>query len=104
MLIPVGVLSVLAAIGGFVEIPGVYTGFANWINPVAEPLVDPSVLQDYGTSLIAVIAAVLGRHGRLVGVQVRPRDRRPTGASARSSPTSSTSTSSTTPSSPGRPS
>ncbi len=60
MLIPVGVLSVLATIGGFVEIPGVYTGFANWINPVAEPLVDPSVLQDYGTSLIAVIAAVLG--------------------------------------------
>ncbi len=60
MLIPVGVLSVLAAIGGFVEIPGVYTGFANWINPVAEPLVDPSVLQDYGTSFIAVLAAALG--------------------------------------------
>ena len=34
--------------------------FANWIDPVAEPLVDPSVLQDYGSSLIAVIAAGLG--------------------------------------------
>ena len=60
MLIPVGVLTVLATIGGFVEIPGVDTLFANWIDPVAEPLVDPSVLQDYGSSLIAVIAAGLG--------------------------------------------
>jgi NADH-quinone oxidoreductase subunit L len=60
MLIPVAVLTVLAAIGGFVYIPGIYTGFASWINPVAEPLVDPSVLQDYGTSFIAVIAAALG--------------------------------------------
>jgi len=60
MLLPVGVLTVLAAIGGFVYIPGVYTGFASWINPVAEPLVDPSVIQDYGTSFIAVIAAALG--------------------------------------------
>jgi NADH-quinone oxidoreductase subunit L len=60
MLIPVAVLTVLAAIGGFVYIPGVYTGFASWINPVAEPLVDPSVIQDYGTSFIAVIAATLG--------------------------------------------
>jgi NADH-quinone oxidoreductase subunit L len=60
MLIPVGVLTVFAVIGGFVDVPGVYTGFANWINPVAEPLADPSVLQDYGSSFIAVIAAVLG--------------------------------------------
>ena len=35
MLIPVGVLTVLATIGGFVEIPGVDTVFANWIDPVA---------------------------------------------------------------------
>jgi NADH-quinone oxidoreductase subunit L len=60
MLIPVAVLTVLAAIGGFVYIPGIYTGFASWINPVAEPLVDPSVIQDYGTSIFAVIAALLG--------------------------------------------
>jgi len=60
MLIPVGVLTVLAAIGGFVYIPGVYTGFANWVNPVAEPLVDPSVIDDYGTSFIAVICATIG--------------------------------------------
>jgi NADH-quinone oxidoreductase subunit L len=60
MLIPVGVLTVLATIGGLVEIPGVYTGFASWINPVAEPLVDPSVLQDYGSSFIALIAVMLG--------------------------------------------
>jgi NADH-quinone oxidoreductase subunit L len=60
MLIPVGVLTVFAVIGGLVDIPGVSTGLANWINPVAEPLIDPSALQDYGSSFIAVIAAVLG--------------------------------------------
>jgi NADH-quinone oxidoreductase subunit L len=60
MLIPVGILSVLAAIGGFVDIPGVYTGFASWINEVAEPLVEPTVTEDYGTSLIAVVAGIAG--------------------------------------------
>ena len=60
MLLPVGVLTVLSVIGGYVYIPGVYTGFASWINPVAEPLVDPSVIDDYGTSFVAVILATIG--------------------------------------------
>ena len=60
MLIPVGVLTVLAAIGGFVEMPGVFTGLAHWLDPVAEPLVEPSILQDYVSSLLGVVAAAAG--------------------------------------------
>ena len=43
MLIPVGVLTVLAAIGGLVVIPGVWEPFLDWIDSVAEPLVVPTV-------------------------------------------------------------
>jgi NADH-quinone oxidoreductase subunit L len=60
MILPVFVLSVLAVVGGFVDVPGVISAFANWINPYAEPLVEPSTAEDYGTSLIAVVAALAG--------------------------------------------
>jgi NADH-quinone oxidoreductase subunit L len=59
MLIPVGALTVLAAIGGVLGIPGVWEPLNNWISEVAEPLVEPSVAQDYLTSLIAVPLAVI---------------------------------------------
>ncbi len=60
MLIPVGVLTVLAAIGGLVAIPGVWEPFLDWIDSAVEPLVFPSVGQDYGTSAVAVTIAVIG--------------------------------------------
>jgi len=60
MLIPVGVLTVLATIGGLVVIPGVWEPFLTWIDETAEPLVSPTVAQDYGTSAIAVTLAVIG--------------------------------------------
>ena len=41
MLIPVGVLTVLAAIGGLLVIPGVWEPFLNWIDSAVEPLVTP---------------------------------------------------------------
>ena len=102
MLLPVGVLTVLSVIGGYVYIPGVYTGFASWINPVAEPLVDPSVVEDYATSFVAVLLATIGgsvawlafKKGREIVSWPAARDL--------SCSTSSTSTSSTTSSSPGR--
>ncbi len=62
MLIPVGVLTVLATIGGFVEIPGVTSWFADWIDPYAPALVAPTTLQDYGTSLAAVTCAAIGAY------------------------------------------
>ena len=60
MLIPVGVLTVLAAVGGLLVIPGVWEPFLTWIDGVAEPLVMPSVTQEYLTSAIAVTLATVG--------------------------------------------
>ncbi len=60
MLVPVGVLTVLATIGGLVVIPGVWEPFLHWIDETAEPLVEPTVAQDYGTSAIAVALGLIG--------------------------------------------
>jgi NADH-quinone oxidoreductase subunit L len=60
MLLPVGVLAVLATVGGLVVIPGVWEPFLEWIDVVAEPLVKPSVAQDYATSAVAVALAGIG--------------------------------------------
>jgi NADH-quinone oxidoreductase subunit L len=60
MLVPVGVLAVLATIGGLINIPGLWHPFSTWIGEVAEPLVEPTTGQDYLTSLIAVTLGVAG--------------------------------------------
>jgi NADH-quinone oxidoreductase subunit L len=60
MLVPVGVLSVLATIGGLVVIPGVWEPFLHWIDETAEPLVQATVAEDYGTSAIAVSLGLIG--------------------------------------------
>jgi NADH-quinone oxidoreductase subunit L len=60
MLIPVGVLTVLAAVGGLVVIPGVWEPFLEWIDSAVEPLVFPTVGQEYATSFVAVAIAVVG--------------------------------------------
>ena len=60
MLLPVGVLTVLATIGGLIVIPGVWEPFLNWIDETAEPLVTATVAEDYGTSAIAVTLALVG--------------------------------------------
>ncbi len=60
MLIPVGVLTVLATVGGLVVIPGVWEPFLHWIDETAEPLVTATVAEDYGTSAIAVTLALIG--------------------------------------------
>ena len=60
MLAPVGVLTVLATIGGLVVIPGVWEPFLHWIDETAPPLVEATVAEDYGTSAIAVTLALIG--------------------------------------------
>jgi NADH-quinone oxidoreductase subunit L len=60
MLVPVGILTVLATIGGLVVIPGVWEPFLHWIDETAHPLVEPTVGQDYGTSAIAVTLGLVG--------------------------------------------
>ncbi len=56
----VWVLTVLAAIGGLIQIPGLWELVSDWLNPVAEPLVEPSVLQDYTISAISVAIGLAG--------------------------------------------
>jgi NADH-quinone oxidoreductase subunit L len=60
MLVPVGVLTVLATIGGLVVIPGVWEPFIHWVDETAESIPHPTVAQDYTTSAIAVALAVVG--------------------------------------------
>ena len=60
MLVPVGVLTVLSAIGGLVVIPGVWHPFTGWIGETAEALGEPTVGEDYGTSAIAVGLGLAG--------------------------------------------
>ncbi|HEY6113218.1 MAG TPA: hypothetical protein VIV37_03860, partial [Gaiellaceae bacterium] len=60
MLVPVGVLAVLATIGGLVVIPGVWEPFLHWIDETAEPLVHATVAEDYWTSAIAVSLGLIG--------------------------------------------
>ncbi|HWG56033.1 MAG TPA: NADH-quinone oxidoreductase subunit L [Gaiellaceae bacterium] len=60
MLVPVGILSVLAVVGGWIQIPGVWHEFTHWIEPVAHPLVEPSLAQELLTSSLAVGLGLVG--------------------------------------------
>ncbi len=60
LLVPVGILTVLSTIGGLLVIPGVWEPLLEWIAETAEPLVQPTVAQDYGTSAIAVALGLVG--------------------------------------------
>jgi NADH-quinone oxidoreductase subunit L len=65
MVVPVAVLTVLAAIGGWVQIAGIWHPFGEWLDPIAVgrehlALVEPTVTQDWVTSGIAVALGALG--------------------------------------------
>jgi NADH-quinone oxidoreductase subunit L len=60
MTAPVAILAVLAVVGGWLQIAGVWHPFADWLHTVAEPLVEPTVTQDYVTSVFAVGLGVVG--------------------------------------------
>jgi NADH-quinone oxidoreductase subunit L len=60
MLVPVGVLTVLSAVGGLVSIPGVWHPFSEWVGETAEAIVEPTTGQDYVTSLFAVALGLIG--------------------------------------------
>jgi NADH-quinone oxidoreductase subunit L len=60
MLWTVGVLTVLAAVGGFLQFADVWTPITNWLEPVARPLVEASGTQEAVSSLLAVAFGVLG--------------------------------------------
>lgn len=60
MTVPVAVLAVLSAVGGLLVVPGLWRPFTGWLVIVAEPLIEPSVAQDYLTSVAAVAMGVVG--------------------------------------------
>jgi NADH-quinone oxidoreductase subunit L len=73
MVLSVVVLTVLSAVGGLLEIAGVWHPFGHWLAQVVEPLVEPTTAQDWGTSAVTVgvglagvwIAWAIYRTGRL---------------------------------------
>jgi NADH-quinone oxidoreductase subunit L len=50
----VAVLAFLSVVGGWIQMAGIWHPLSDWLEPVAKPLVEPSVLQDWVTSVIAV--------------------------------------------------
>jgi NADH-quinone oxidoreductase subunit L len=56
----VGVLSVLAVVGGWVQIAGIWHPFADFLKPPVEPLVEPSGGQELLASILAVGVGVAG--------------------------------------------
>ena len=44
----VAVLAVLSVVGGWIQMAGIWHPFSDWLHPVAEPLVEPSVLAGLG--------------------------------------------------------
>jgi NADH-quinone oxidoreductase subunit L len=56
----VAVLAFLSVVGGWIQMAGIWHPLSDWLEPVARPLVEPSVLQDWITSLIAVSLGLAG--------------------------------------------
>src|SRR5262249_49640150 len=58
--ISVGVLTVLAAFGGWLQFADRWTPLTDWLDPVAKSLVEPSGTQETVASVCAVLVGVLG--------------------------------------------
>ena len=62
MLVPVGVLAVLATVGGWIQWPPLWEPITHWLAPVAPTLAaaEVSSTQEYVTSAVTVIVGVAG--------------------------------------------
>jgi NADH-quinone oxidoreductase subunit L len=66
MTLTVGVLTVLTVVGGWIQIAGLWHPLSDWLEPILAverehlALVEPSVVQDWITSLVAAVLGVLG--------------------------------------------
>jgi NADH-quinone oxidoreductase subunit L len=56
----VGVLTVGAAVAGWIQFAGIWTPLSDFLRPVAEPLVEPSGAEDLLASLLAVGLGIAG--------------------------------------------
>ncbi len=95
MLVPVGILAVLATVGGWIQFPPLWEPITKWLAPVAPTLsvAEVSSTQEYVTSVVTVLVGLAGRRGR-VGDLLRAegRDPAPRRSGGACSSTSSTST------------
>jgi NADH-quinone oxidoreductase subunit L len=62
MLVPVGVLTVLATFGGWIQWAPLWTPFTDWLEPAARtlPAAVPTNTQEYVTSAVAVLVGLAG--------------------------------------------
>jgi NADH-quinone oxidoreductase subunit L len=60
MLIPVGVLAVLATVGGWIQWAPLWHPFTNWLHNAASPITEPTSTQEYFTSAATVVAGLVG--------------------------------------------
>jgi NADH-quinone oxidoreductase subunit L len=60
MLWPVAVLGVLAAVGGFLQVPGLWHAVDDWLHPVAESLEEASGLTAWLSGLVALALSLGG--------------------------------------------
>jgi NADH-quinone oxidoreductase subunit L len=60
MIWTVGILTVLATIGGWIQFADVWTPVSNWLDPVAEPLVEATGTQELVSSVLAVGLGLVG--------------------------------------------
>jgi NADH-quinone oxidoreductase subunit L len=58
--VPVAVLTVLAAIGGWLQFAGIWTPVSDWLDPVTPALVEASGVQDAVSSVLAVGLGLAG--------------------------------------------
>ncbi len=58
--VPVAVLAVLAALGGWIQFAGIWTPISNWLEPVAPALEDASSTQEAVSSILAVALGLAG--------------------------------------------
>jgi NADH-quinone oxidoreductase subunit L len=56
----VGILTVLATIGGWIQFADLWTPISNWLDPVAEPLVEATGTQELVSSVLAVGLGLVG--------------------------------------------
>jgi NADH-quinone oxidoreductase subunit L len=62
MLVPVGILAVLATVGGWIQFPPYWEPITKWLAPVAPSLGDtiPSNTQEIVTSIVTVLVGLTG--------------------------------------------
>jgi NADH-quinone oxidoreductase subunit L len=60
MLVPVAILGVLATFAGWLQVPGGWQLVSDWLDPVAEPLVEATRTEEAWTSVASVLLGVAG--------------------------------------------